>query len=91
MKLSEAYYLATIIDVSPVADLIAIGRFLPADQLTPTSPWGCSVRLSCGRQQTVWSIADWVRLCAPAEPPSSPQRPPDTRRDAAHIRQPSLF
>ena len=148
MTLQDALALAATIDASATAQLITIGRFLPVDQITAESPWGCAVRQPDGMLQTVWSLADWADLqpscqptalasgpsCQPTalaaghcEPPAGPcslsrqtlgPRPanlapdttPDTapdrqaertdaerratlppRRDAAHLRQPSLF
>lgn len=102
MNLADCYYLATVIHASTHAQLLAIGRFVPTEQLTPESPWGCSVLLADGRRQTVWSIAEWCDLVArlteasPAVPPvrSQPSLAPIStapRPDAAHRRQPTLF
>lgn len=111
MNLQTAIELATLIDASAQAELIAIGRFLPPAQITRSSPWGCSVRLPDGTAQTVWSVEQCMQILDPAEaspvgiaesatPAASAvgsqgagvgsQESP-ARRDAVHLRQPSLF
>lgn len=92
MTLTEACNLAAIIAASESVQLIAIGRFLPHDQITSLSPWGCSVRTPGGQTQTVWSGDQWWSLIAPGTAPTSTveaRAPP--RPDAHHRRQPSLF
>lgn len=103
MNLTEACQLAMAIDASGKATVVAIGRFLPVEQLTRSDRWGCSVRLPSGQVQTVWSGMQWSALIAlenkpqsqPAGPLSAPKVIPPTlnssRPDAAHRRQPTLF
>lgn len=102
MNMSDACDLAFAIDRGGKARLVAIGRFLPLEEVTPDSPWGCSVVLPDGTRRTVWSIADWCAVVAglsestPNAPPRVSDRPPASaptlpRPDAVHRRQPTLF
>lgn len=92
MNLKDAFRLADVIDSSDKAELIAVGRFVAPDRITPELPWGCSVRLADESQQVVWSIADWCRL---VDPPTACKPEPvelqSNRPDAVHRRQPTLF
>lgn len=88
MSLSEACYLAGVVHASNLAELLAIGRFLPTDQLAGADQWGCSVMLPDGRKATLWSMADWCQLVGqPTAKPAERQ----ARPDAKHRNQLSLF
>lgn len=92
MTFAEAIALANDIDASSAAELISIGRFLPIAEITPASPWGCSVMpKGAEKASVVWSLADYVALFASSaiEPPKP--LPVVPRPDAAHRRQPTLF
>lgn len=92
MTLTEACDLAKAIDATDHWQIVAIGRFLPHDQISDSSQWGCSVRTHDGQAHTVWSGQQWRSLLAPSTaPPPSPEARAPPRPDAHHRRQPSLF
>lgn len=86
MNFQQAVELAAEIEASSAAELVAIGRFVPVAELRPGDPWGCSVlNRSTGKSCVVWSLSEF---CALFEPPAPAAL---ARRDAEHLRQPTLF
>ncbi len=65
MTLDEAIELAREIHAADGFHLMAIGRFVPADQLTGCEDWACSVAVIGGQPHNVCrSVADWRALVA---------------------------
>lgn len=93
MTLDEACDLARRIHASDVAELLAVGRFVPVATLNGSESWGVSVHpyptvsQPTPQMQTVWSAAQWQSLCdqlASCQPAKAArERPSET--------QPTLF
>ncbi|GAB5404329.1 MAG: hypothetical protein Aurels2KO_25600 [Aureliella sp.] len=65
MTLDEAIELAREIHAADGLHLMAIGRFVPADQLTGCEDWACSVAVIGGQPHNICrSVANWRALVA---------------------------
>lgn len=89
MNFQQAVELAKVIESSPAFELVAVGRFVPVAELRPVDPWGCSVLIrSTGKSRVVWTPGEFADL---VDPPAVVAPAAATRRDAEHLRQPTLF
>lgn len=92
MNVQQAAELAAEIDQTDAKRfcVLAVGRFLLADQAEQKAPFGISVRITGDERPTViWNRREWESLLIPPSEASDPQ--PATRPDARHRSQPSLF
>ena len=84
MNFETAIALAAEIRAHSMFVLVAIGRFVPVDQLADTERWGCSLRsfVDCGQGLTVvWSRDEWLALSTRVLKPDFGARPDQQHRD----------
>jgi hypothetical protein len=66
MDRKQALALAAELGDDGRAELISVGRFLPLGELSPASPWGCSVLVpGAAKARVVWSRDEWLALFCP--------------------------
>lgn len=71
-------------------DVVAVGRFLPADQLrTESERWGVSIILPGGTKTVAWSTMAFAMLVAPPKKTSRAKAKPKSK--PADDRQAVLF
>lgn len=92
MEFTEVLELARLIEAEDRAKLIAIGRFIPAAEIGPADPWGCSI-LPRGKEKTVivWNLSDYRLECPTMAPVATPAAAAAPRPDDGLRRQPTLF
>jgi hypothetical protein len=91
MSLDDAIAVAREVEDCEEFTLVAIGRFVPREQMADSNEWGCSVlpvSTSAERPVILWSRDDWKRL---GESVIGRQSFEEPRRDQKHRQQLSLF